>query len=262
MVRSSISKAAEVSSTNLQILDILCGESLHTSNTELYNCGACYHSEAFNKDGLLDFEKFPNCEINYIGDKAIVTSECSLDPPLCKLDGEVILTRLRAIYSNIIECSATTSRSYIRQMNDCSNDESRDVSLQGHPLQCYLYSPPCASELLYLRILAPHFPAIRRIVRTIYEVRSNDAKITEIEKALWLGLLDKILEIVTDAQTTRLRQYDVLAEVLNEQHIYKAYEKAFLKFNEKCLDVAEYPCMSCDKLCFKRECAEMNRLTL
>ena len=73
MVRSSISKAAEVSSTNLEILDILCGESLHTSNTELYNCGACYHSEAFNKDGLLDFEKFPNCEINYIGDKAIVT---------------------------------------------------------------------------------------------------------------------------------------------------------------------------------------------
>ena len=202
MVRSSISKAAEVATTDLEILDILCGESLHTNNTELYNCGACYHSEAFNEDGLLDFEKFPNCEINYIGDKAIVTWECSLDPPLCKLDGEVILTRLRAIYSNIIECSATTSRRYIRQMNDCSNDESRDASLQGHPLQCYLYSPPCASELLYLRILAPHFPAIRRIVRTIYEVRSNDAKITEIEKALRLGLLDKILEIVTIAQTT------------------------------------------------------------
>ena len=131
MVRSSISKAAEISSTNLEILDILCGESLHTSNTELYNYGACYHSEAFNEDGLLDFEKFPNCEINYIGNKAIVTWECSLDPPLCKLDGEVILTRLCAIYSNIIECSATTSRRYIRQMNDCSNDESRDVSLRG-----------------------------------------------------------------------------------------------------------------------------------
>ena len=77
-------------------------------------------------------------------------------------------------------------------------------------------------------------------------MRSNDAKITEIEKALRLGLLDKILEIVTNAQTTRLRQYDVSAEVLNEQHIYKAYEKAFLKLNEKCLDVAKYPCMSCD----------------
>ena len=48
MVRSSISKAAEVATTDL-----------HTNNTELYNCGACYHSEAFNEDGLLDFEKFP-----------------------------------------------------------------------------------------------------------------------------------------------------------------------------------------------------------
>ena len=91
-------------------------------------------------------------------------------------------------------------------------------------------------------------------------MKSNNAKITEIEKALRLGLLEKILEIATDVQTTRLRQYDVSAEVLNERHIYKAYEKAFLKFNEKCLfDVAKYPCMSCDKLCFKRECAEMNR---
>ena len=95
------------------------------------------------------------------------------------------------------------------------------MSLQGHPLQCYLYLPPCASELLYLRILAPHFPAIRCIVRTIYEVRSNDAKITEIEKGLQLGLLDKVIEIVTDVQTTPLKQYDVSAEVLNEQHIYK-----------------------------------------
>ena len=54
----SLNKAAEVATTDLEVLDILCGESLHTSNTELYNCGASYNSEAFNDDGLWIWRNF------------------------------------------------------------------------------------------------------------------------------------------------------------------------------------------------------------
>ena len=219
--------------------------------TQLYNCGACYNSEAFNDNGLLDLEKFPTCKISYIGDK------CCLDPPLCKLDSEVILTRLRAIYSKILRSSANATRRYIKEMDDCTNAQLKDTSLQGHPLECYLYSPPCASDFLYLRILAPHFPTIRRIVMTIYELRRNNTKITEIETALWHGHLEKVLEIVNEALTDQLRQYDVTAKVLVEKDIYK---KAFSKFNKRCLDLAKYPCISCDKLSFERECRRIDRL--
>ena len=72
--------------------------------------------------------------------------------------------------------------------------------------------------------------------------------------------LDKVLDIIKEARSTRIRQYDVSAEVLDEKVIFETYENAFLKFNERCLDVPKYPCISCDKLCFKRECSQVHRL--
>lgn len=88
MVKASVSKASQFANTDLEVLDIFCGGSLHTINTELYNCGACYNPEALNDDGILDLEKFPSTQINYVGDKCVATWECCLDPPLCKLDTE------------------------------------------------------------------------------------------------------------------------------------------------------------------------------
>ena len=76
MIKASLSKANELATTDLEVLDILCGESLHTSNSELYNCGACYNREALNEDGYLDLEKFPTCEATYISDKCVVTWPC------------------------------------------------------------------------------------------------------------------------------------------------------------------------------------------
>ena len=58
MIKASISKANKLATTDLEVLDILCGESLHTINSELYNCGACYNPEAFNEDGILDLANF------------------------------------------------------------------------------------------------------------------------------------------------------------------------------------------------------------
>lgn len=58
MIKASISKASEVATTDLEVLDVLYGESLHTSNSgKLYHCGACYNCEALNEDGILDVEK-------------------------------------------------------------------------------------------------------------------------------------------------------------------------------------------------------------
>ena len=109
-------------------------------------------------------------------------------------------------------------------MDDCTNAKLKETSLQGHPLECYLYSPPCALDFVYLQILAPHFPAIRRIVMNTCELQRNDTKITEIETALHHGHLEKVLEIMNKVRTDRLRQY-VSADVLIEKNIYKTYKK-------------------------------------
>ena len=75
--------------------------------------------------------------------------------------------------------------------------------------------------MLYLCMLAPHFPEIRRVVQMLYEVRRHDRKIVEIEHALQHGQLEKLSEI---------------ADI--EQH-----KAAYEKFSERCLDVAKYPCI-------------------
>jgi len=40
----------------------------------------------------------------------------------------------------------------------------------------------------------------------------------------------------------------------------RTYKKAFSKFNERCLDVPKYPCISCDKLCCQQDCSQVGRL--
>ena len=45
-------------------------------------------------------------QAKYIGKKCVVTWECCLDPPFCKLDGQDILTMLDAIYSKIVNYAA------------------------------------------------------------------------------------------------------------------------------------------------------------
>ena len=242
----------------------LLGINLHTSNTEAFFPQATYNQEAFNEDGSLKCEEFPGYTIKCnIAGKGVSTWECCYDPPWCKLDKtEVIEDRLQSIYHNIIECAPDTARRYIQQIDDCTNQLAKEELLQGHPLHCYIASPPCHSPLLYLRMLAPHFPDIRRVVQMLYEVRRHDRKIAEIEHALKCGDLEKISEIAEIAKTSRLRQFDVDHNPLSETQIYEEHKAAYEKFSERCLDVANYPCISCDKLCYRRECSHLNSLRI
>ena len=57
-----------------------------------------------------------------------------------------------------------------------------------------------------------------------------------------------------------MKQYEVAGEVLNEVQLYEQYKKGFTKYSERCLDLANYPCLSCDKLCYKRECSHLRNL--
>ena len=77
-------------------------------------------------------------------------------------------------------------------------------------------------------------------------------KVLEVHE-YYNGHLDKMLNVVQEARAARMRQYEVSAEVLNEKHIYESYEEAFSRFNERCLDIPKYPCMSCNKVCFQRD---------
>ena len=95
----------------------------------------------------------------------------------------------------------STFNDYVQKLTSKMGLHNRAANqLKGHPLECYLYSPPRKSDLLYIQILVPHFPAIRCVVTAIYEVRRSNA--TKIQRALQYGHLDEILDIVHNAHTT------------------------------------------------------------
>jgi len=210
----------------------------------------------------LKYEQFPGYTATCnIAGKDVSTWECSYDPLWCKLEKtEVIENRLEIIYNKIIHCAPDTARRYIQHIDDCTSELAKEELLQGHPLICYTASPPCDSVLLYLRMLAPHFPDIRRVVQMLYEVRRHDRKITEIEHALKHGDLQSILEINDTAKKSRLKQIKIDHHELNETEIYERHKAAYEKFSEKCLDFAKYPCISCDNLCYRRGCSHLSSL--
>ena len=109
-------------------------------------------------------------------------------------------------------------------------------------------------------MLAPHFPDIRRVVQMLYEGRRNDNRVSEIEHALKCGDLQSILEITDAAKSKRLRQFQTDHQALNESEIYENHKAAYEKFSARCLDFAKYPCISCDKLCFRKDCSHLDSL--
>ena len=252
---ASLTKGAEDDSSSL------CGVSLHTTNTEAFFPQATYNQDAFNDDGSVKYEEFPGYTNRYsIAGKDVSIWECSVWCKLAKT--EVIENSLQNIYQKIILCAPDTARRYIQHIDDCSNHCDKVEVLQGHPLHCYMETPPCDSPLLYLRKLAPHYPDIRRVVQMLYEVRRHDRKIAEIEQALQLGQLEKLSEIADTAKKNRLKQFQIEHQPLNEIQIYEQHKAGFEKFSERCLDVAKYPCISCNKLCYRRDCSHLDSLRI
>ena len=106
------------------------------------------------------------------------------------------------------------------------------------------------------------FPDTRRVVQMLYEVCGHDRKIIEIEHALQHGKLDKLSEIANIAKSNPLRHFPIDNQPLSETQIYEQHKAADEKFGERCLDFAKYPCISCDKLCYRRDCSHLGSLCI
>ena len=49
---------------------------------------------------------------------------------------------------------------------------------------------------------------------------------------------------------------------MSESQLYEKYKAAYEKFSECCLDFAKYPCISCDKLCYRRDCSHLDSIRI
>ena len=256
-VLSSLSKASELKCTGTSgsIKGVICGESLHTTSTELFFPEVSYHKNALDDSGNVLYENFPSYNV-YGKDKYgrdLATWTCS---DLCKRNDDP--DTLLHIFSNISECMPIEARRYVQQMDKCSKEATHDLSLQGHSKDCYFDTQACGSTMMFLRCLAPHYSNIRKIVNMLYNVRRVDKKLSTLDRALYTGDVCLLQSIVKDQKETR-KCHMVAIDVLDENIILEKYEAAYEVFHSTYTTHAEFPCMSCNKLCFRQDCRHLDQ---
>ena len=135
-------------------------------------------------------------------------------------------------------------------MDDYNKTDMHDPNLQGH-------NKACGSMLLYLHRLAPHFSDIRRIVNMLYTVRKANTSLSKIDHALETENVTALEEIIKEEKETKEFKFTVSHDALDETKLSKDNAIAIKAFNTRNLQLAEYPCISCMKLCFKRDVTEL-----
>lgn len=144
--------------------------------------------------------------------------------------------------------------SYIDTCNTCISETRNSLKL-GHNLACH-YNYTCTSNILFLKSLGTHFPSIRSITNILYRMQRAQNLITEIDHAIYTSDLNKLIEI-RDQQKLTGTVFNVgIFIYTNENNIISTHSQSFVKFNTRVTDKPINVCMSCHKLCFRRDVVE------
>ena len=171
-----------------------------------------------------------------------------------------ITEKLQQVYTSIGSCTPEQARHYIHHIDDCTKPESHDPQLLGHRRECHVDKNACGSILLYLRRLAPHYPNIRQLVNMVYQVKRFDTQITAVDQELQLG--DHLaLETFNENSKHATKTFSLAYGNIDETKILEQFKLAFTAYYKRCLDLPEFPCILCTKLCFRRDCAMLENCT-
>ena len=192
-VLAVLAKATKAT-TDDEVSDVLCGQSLHTSTSESFFPETTYNSAAFDEDGNVLRHKFPSHNTNASG-SGTDTWKCSTE--LCTMPPKESVNQVICkTYTNIAESDPADAQYFIQHIDDCTKAYMHDTKLQGHNKACHVDPDACGSMLLYLHRLAPHFPDIRRIINMLYTVRKTNTSLNKIDHALETENVTALEEII------------------------------------------------------------------
>ena len=90
----------------------------------------------------------------------------------------------------------------------------------------------------------------------LYSIRRIDNKLSALDCALTQGNVTQLESIVTEHRQKK-SQFTVCGDAIDESKLMEEYKDAVLAFKKRMLDLPVFPCMSCNKLCFRRECVKL-----
>lgn len=131
----------------------------------------------------------------------------------------------------------------------------------SHTHGCYIHPHICKAMSFPVQLLFPHFPKIRNIRRSIYQLTNFYHRILNLDKALTCANLDTLNNIVVSAQEkAEMYKYQRKDTILNEDDIISKYHNAFKAFkNAQWIYRGIYVCASCEKLSYKRNVSKIDK---
>ena len=91
----------------------------------------------------------------------------------------------------------------------------------------------------------------------LYTVRRANTSLCKIDNALETENLAALEEIIKGEKEMKRFNFTISRDALDESQLREDNAIAINAFNARNLQLAEYPCISCMKLCFKREVTEL-----
>ena len=151
---------------------------------------------------------------------------------------------------------------HIHHIRPRGMDESlacTEVTKAGHPLPCA--SGMCGSKLRILRATFVHYPAMRKLLYTVYMARAHHGNVANIDNALCtydyktlckLLSVEECEELVTQSskseEAEKPLEYFAEGLINVESQILMKYANVFEQYKGKLEKDFEYPCSSCERL--------------
>lgn len=106
---------------------------------------------------------------------------------------------------------------------------------------------------LPVQLLSPHFPKVRNMKRLTYQLTASYREMEKLDKALASADVKTLEEIATSAQEKAdMYKHQQTEIILSDDDIISRYSEAFKALTKRSVDTAEYVCVSCERLCYRR----------
>lgn len=113
---------------------------------------------------------------------------------------------------------------------------------------------------MFLKSLGTHFPSIKNITNILYRLQRAQNLVTQIDNVIYTSDFNKLIEIRDQLKLTGTVFNVGTFNYATESSIISTHSQSFIKFNTRVSDKPLNVCMSCHKLCFRRDVVEVRNL--
>ena len=165
--------------------------------------------------------------------------------------------KVAELYEASQKLDKSSIRDFLTELNKCPEKVLGPYDLnsgrRNHSKDCYTNTNGCASEMVLLTRLYPHYGNLRKFHKSLAHMQFINSMIHDLDAALKYGDISYLLLLLA-YQPPRTTQtvYNVKAnsdlKIVNEDTLFEEYGKHYEKFLRDCNNLPKNPCISCDRL--------------